>query len=345
MNRGVVEIPDVMSLRDEAETPASKELAMLEKYFSNFKVGNVSRGEVGKVKGPVFKVYKSDSVKSKLNELFYGKCAYCESFYPSTAPVDVEHYRPKGGVDEDPEHPGYWWVAMDWSNLLPSCIHCNRRSGQITPDFTSKMVSLLEGGRKLSRSMFVQVGKQNSFPIMGERAREGVFAFESEQPLLLDPCRDDPDEHLQFYVEPSNLIGLVLPKIHKSAGLIDPRSIVGVRPDLREVVNQAIKDGVSLRGAISIHVYGLNRLGLIQERTRLLRQLDFLEMLVLEISSMVENLSSQRPCASDVVNRLGFLRDQIVREMKELSRPEAPYSAMVREWLEGFKIRLRGSQG
>ncbi|MEF9674035.1 hypothetical protein QNM99_25505 [Pseudomonas sp. PCH446] len=47
--------------------------------------------------------------------------------------MDVEHYRPKGAVSEDASHPGYWWVAMDWDNLLPSCIDCNRKRKQVTP--------------------------------------------------------------------------------------------------------------------------------------------------------------------------------------------------------------------
>jgi hypothetical protein len=26
---------------------------------------------------------------------------------------------PRAGVTESPKHPGYWWLAADWSNLLP----------------------------------------------------------------------------------------------------------------------------------------------------------------------------------------------------------------------------------
>ena len=84
-----------------------------------------------------FHAYKADEVKRRLEDLFHGKCAYCESFYAAQAPVDIEHYRPKGAVEDDPDHPGYWWLAMAWENLLPSCIDCNRRRRQKTPQSIS----------------------------------------------------------------------------------------------------------------------------------------------------------------------------------------------------------------
>lgn len=77
-----------------------------------------------------FSVYKHADVKERLEELFHGKCAYCESRYSSTRPMDVEHYRPKGRVAESEGHPGYYWLAAEWTNLLPSCIDCNRRRNQ-----------------------------------------------------------------------------------------------------------------------------------------------------------------------------------------------------------------------
>ena len=46
---------------------------------------------------------KDAEVKAALEKLFYGKCAYCETFYSVQAPVDVEHYRPKSAVEGDDE--------------------------------------------------------------------------------------------------------------------------------------------------------------------------------------------------------------------------------------------------
>jgi len=48
-------------------------------------------------------------LKKYLQELFHSTCAYCESTITHTAFGDVEHYRPKGKVAEDPDHPGYYW--------------------------------------------------------------------------------------------------------------------------------------------------------------------------------------------------------------------------------------------
>jgi hypothetical protein len=80
------------------------------------------------------------AAKPFLLALTSGKCAYCESVILNTHPGEVEHFRPKGRVrgrdgkvekvtigGAETEHPGYWWLAYAWSNLLPCCIDCNRR--------------------------------------------------------------------------------------------------------------------------------------------------------------------------------------------------------------------------
>ncbi len=134
----------------------------------------------------VFRVYRSPEVKQALERLFHGKCAYCESRYAATQPMDVEHWRPKGAVveEDDPTpRPGYYWLAADWDNLLPSCIDCNRpRTQVITP----------EAGKRT-------VGKGNRFPLAADspKAREPE-AEKHELPLLLHPCKDWPEEHLIF---------------------------------------------------------------------------------------------------------------------------------------------------
>src|SRR5688500_1280853 len=76
-----------------------------------------------------FRAYGHDDVKLELERMFHQKCAYCESDYGATEPVDVEHYRPKGAFlrpDGSLSNPGYYWLAAEWTNLLPSCIDCNR---------------------------------------------------------------------------------------------------------------------------------------------------------------------------------------------------------------------------
>lgn len=324
--------PDAMTGDD---SPAKYELNKFRRYF-----------EAPTDKAPAFAVYKSDSVKKQLNELFHGKCAYCESYYASTAPVDVEHYRPKGAVYEDPAHSGYWWLGMDWNNLLPSCIDCNRKRKQMMPKLSAKLLTLQEGHRGFSQGLLMSSGKKDSFPVLGTRAMTETSAIASEYPLLLDPCRDNPDEHLRFHIDRTNLIGLVIPKIHAGADL-PVMGVNGVDEAIRALIDEAQEVGVSLKGVVSIHVYGLNRLGLVQDRTRLLRQLEFLETLALDVGLMAQELEPDpaRPQPNDardegIARRLCLLQEQVLGEMKRMARPEAPYSAMVRTWIEGFKERL-----
>lgn len=120
--------------------------------------------------------------------VFHGKCAYCEGKVTPQSYGDAEHWRPKAGVtikvdgravpvdDGQDPHPGYWWLAYDWSNLLPACSYCNAGHG-----------------------------KQTQFPITGRRVFTPLDAADVndldiiEQPLLLHPFRGpDPAEHLVF---------------------------------------------------------------------------------------------------------------------------------------------------
>ncbi|MBA2460753.1 MAG: hypothetical protein H0V45_03135 [Actinobacteria bacterium] len=134
-----------------------------------------------------FAAYKGDDVKRTLTTSFHGKCAYCEGPFEGTAPVDVEHWRPKGGyvVVGGLRKPGYYWLAAEWANLLPSCIDCNRERTQDFPDEPAHLS-----------------GKSNKFPIVTESRRATAVGEESrERPLLLHPYFDDPDEHLEFLAE------------------------------------------------------------------------------------------------------------------------------------------------
>ena len=131
--------------------------------------------------------------KPFLLKLSSGKCAYCESLVELSQPGDVEHYRPKGRIrdekgkvvkvkfnDDEVEHPGYWWLAYDWPNLLPSCTDCNRRRRHT-----------LEG---------VAAGKGDYFAVRGQRAALPSDDLCQEQALLLDPsvADFDPHEHFEF---------------------------------------------------------------------------------------------------------------------------------------------------
>lgn len=281
----------------------------------------------GSLKGFEYKRYKEDDVKHALERLFHGKCAYCESFYQQTQPVDVEHYRPKGKV-QGTDHGGYWWLAADWLNLLPSCIDCNRQRKQKLPRGALENPDWALGW---DTSKVHNMGKKDLFPLHVDSARADFDpdektrddAVEEERPLLLDPTRDDPTKALSF-----------------STGADDQFSLVFAKTE-----NGNNSSGVPYKtmGEASIQVYGLNRLGLVQQRTRVLRDLEFL----LEMSTTLQHLLDQietreekrlsatdkRLFASMKIQLKGLLK-RILSKFEDMAAPEAPYSMMVRQWID-----------
>lgn len=283
--------------------------------------GSAGRAELARVRAHMaspdtrakafaFSAYSDDGVKFALHALFHGKCAYCESYYYAQAPVDVEHYRPKGKVADAPDHPGYWWIAMAWDNLLPSCVDCNRRRFQQVPPRPEGLEALFlapapeKGGVKL--------GKQDLFPVAGTRAAAETDMLAAEEPLLLDPTRDDPAQHLAYHFGGGEPLALILP-------------VVGA-------------DGPSAKGLASIHVYGLNRLGLVQDRTRVLRKLQFLAHLIDALDEIAEDLANRRTSRTQkakdarLVAHLGLLTDQILAEIRHMAEDDQPFCSLVRAW-------------
>ena len=119
------------------------------------------------------------ALKPHLIALFHGKCAYCESAFEVVSFGDVEHYRPKGRVDEEDQngmtqpingHHGYYWLAYAPMNLLPACSRCNGRGG-----------------------------KMNLFPLADptQRVPDPAGPLDRESPLLLNPYQDFPEKHLR----------------------------------------------------------------------------------------------------------------------------------------------------
>ncbi len=117
-------------------------------------------------------------LKPYLIQLFHHKCAYCESSFDHVSWGDVEHYRPKKKVTDEQDtqvsrrgvpHPGYFWLAYEPTNLLPSCTLCNQA-----------------------------LAKMNHFPVTGARAWAPADDLSAEEPLLLHPYADRPDVDLAF---------------------------------------------------------------------------------------------------------------------------------------------------
>jgi len=117
------------------------------------------------------KVY--GQLKDRLKAYFHDKCAYCESLIDAVGWGDVDHFRPKLRVSGNPNHHGYYWLAYNEANLLPSCERCNRG------------------------------GKRDNFPV--DPANAHVTApngnLSQEHPLLLSPydaSLQNGDMHWKF---------------------------------------------------------------------------------------------------------------------------------------------------
>jgi hypothetical protein len=116
-------------------------------------------------------------VKQFLFSLSNDFCGYCEGVVKPTGPGHVEHYRPKSSVRENPKHSGYYWLAYEIENYVPSCQNCNTNR------------------------------KSDRFPLQDETARAvDDQSLSLEQPLLLNPfSKENPRKHLEFIGDATNL--------------------------------------------------------------------------------------------------------------------------------------------
>jgi len=282
-------------------SPGEIELREVIEFYAN--KGNL-------IKAFKYKAYKSKTIVEELGKLFFGKCAYCESKYQATQPVDVEHYRPKGGVmvayhpkkggakknakKSNPgepqiklQKPGYYWLAASWDNLLPACIDCNRERNQKVPHDADP-----------TRFTVIKVGKGNNFPLADETKRRLTpRSRRQEEPLILDPTSDQPDKHLEFTED-----GIVRPTL--------------------------IKRKTSIKGEVSIRVYALQRIGLVQERRAraklVLAQIERLRELIADLD--------KRPEDKQLEKRL----ERELQELKRYTRPEEEYAGMARQLIKKF---------
>lgn len=120
-------------------------------------------------------------LRPHLAELSDNKCWYVEC-RSDGADDDVDHFRPKGGVAEerDRSHPGYYWLAFEWSNFRLSCHRANRP-------------------RKAPKTG-ITGGKGEHFPLIdpSKRAFGPGDRYEDEEPALLDPLNSADVSMLSF---------------------------------------------------------------------------------------------------------------------------------------------------
>jgi hypothetical protein len=169
-----------------------------------------------------------------------------------------------------------------------------------------------------------KAGKANAFPIAGTRAYKPGDSIAAEKAYLLDPCRDNPSEFIRFLVEPTVDFGVVLPGPAAS----------GTEQEKKEHREKAIH---------SIRLYGLNRLGLVQARTRLLQRLTFLRLLIEDLEALAVKLEASTDAnISGAVRVIDRLVERIVEEIGDMAKPDQPYSAMVQQWIANWIPRPGG---
>lgn len=263
-----------------------------------------------------FARYKEPPVCRELDRLYHEKCAYCESVYRAVDASDVEHFRPKGAVSDDGQHPGYWWLAATWSNLLPSCPACNQRRRQL---LYQPGMTLEEFERLRQQLPDTSSGKGNAFPLSEpqRRARRERQRLSREDPLLINPSQRDPAAHLQWVFEwdrarPLWLAAQVLP-------VLLPRSLAA---------------GPDPYGKATVAIFGLNRAGLLRERMARVR---LLQQAALAVVEALEDLAQAAP-------RERALREQRLQARRTalagFAATEEPYTSMARAFIALFEAEV-----
>jgi uncharacterized protein (TIGR02646 family) len=272
---------------------ATNELAEAELYYGTWAPGDPAFGK--------FSAYSGNDVVNELRQMFHGKCAYCERAIEKGT-REVEHYRPKGGVGE-PNHPGYWWLAFSWTNLLPTCGPCNKGLKQhiVTIDMTVEDVEKLQ-----AQAASQLAGKANHFPVGGARLTAKLEDHEVEQPWLLDPTRCKPENHLRWS--------------HAS--------------DFSVLVPRENDNVASVEGQETIRCLALNRSGLVEARTK---QLNILRAQRVRILERLEK-SSVLPEESRALVMQTILES--VEDMRLHCSPRTEFSAMATAFVRAFSEEL-----
>lgn len=212
--------------------------------------------------------YKPPEAKARLKLDQFGKCAFCEARFMDTAGGDVEHFRPKKRYDEYvpplitsteqiDTNLGYFQYVYDWDNHLWSCKECNQTYKKnyfdlLPADIDEPPPDSDDFDDERSFLEAVADWGKHKLPARDEWNAKGT----EESPVLIDPTKEDPREHINF----NTVTGMAYP------APLDDRN------------QQEHKS--SARGGKCINVLGLNRAELVFSRLRHLTMLRgvFLQM-------------------------------------------------------------------
>jgi uncharacterized protein (TIGR02646 family) len=223
-------------------------------------------------------LFAAEEVRTALDELFYSKCAYCEQPLPPDAQI-VDHFRPRAGAVDldgsfDLDH--YWWLAYEWANLYASCTECASLKGLRFP---------VEGAR----------AKPPRAPSKKREITEPV-----DRGVLLDPCADDPEQHLLF---------------------LDDGQVAGTTD----------------RGRVTIEVLGLNRTALLEARRAALEsaRVEWDEVFGAIASPKQSPGSGALESLFDVTRPFAALRRQFVNEWSSVRPTRVMVDSFLAETEEG----------
>jgi hypothetical protein len=129
-----------------------------------------------------------DTTIDELMKLYHNKCAICER--DRGTELQVDHYRPKKPRDNktntEYNQPGYYWLAYEWSNLIPLCSKCNQKKSNKFP---------LAGWNHKNRI----INHIDTLGILGFAPYSIAWLQYYEKPLLINPeCDLTPERHFSI---------------------------------------------------------------------------------------------------------------------------------------------------
>jgi hypothetical protein len=238
------------------------------------------------------KDYNRTGVKKKLLEIYGHCCAFCEKRVGIVD--DIEHFRAKHEISildstlkkQIIDHQGYYWLGFEWSNFLLACRVCNLEKTTLFPiSGTRASAPTVDFTDKLSLDAFFQKCHIRSAELI------------AEEPLLLHPVLDNPDDYLIFEMD-----GTVIAKNN------------------------------NIRGVTSISVYGLSN----EEKNILLirdRQI-IIHNIRGKVEHAILHFVNEERLYQDLLNIHVKLQEQIMETHHFIRQP---FSAVRRACLERFK--------
>lgn len=121
----------------------------------------------------------TDQFKDQLFKTFSGKCIFCERKVDEAVNRRILHYRPYD-FDSEPPDNYYFWLHWQWPNIYPACLGCYW-------EYPKSWQRFMIDGRR---------------PDLANDTLDTLYnvqaLFKIESPILVDPCFDNPADHIQF---------------------------------------------------------------------------------------------------------------------------------------------------